>query len=103
MVVDMGFFVVVALFVGLAVVVAVCERAVVMRVRVPVGAMIPLRDRPATVVVRDMVVVVAVGLRGMRVRGLSALTLSALGCHVDCLPLTQRQVHALPLAQPWQQ
>src|SRR5581483_4160661 len=57
------------------------QRVVVVLVRVPVGAVLPLVERGARVVVRHVVMVVAVGHRRMRVRGLFAFPFGLLSDH----------------------
>jgi hypothetical protein len=81
MVVDMRFLVVVALFVVLAVVVAVGQRVVIVFMSMPEGPMIPLSQRITAMVVRDVVVVVAMSARRVRVLGLAAFAFGALHSH----------------------
>jgi hypothetical protein len=82
---DVRFLVVVALFVILAVVVAVGERVVIMLMSMPVGPVIPLSQRITTMVVRDVVVVVAMGASRVRVLRLAAFAFGSLYSH-DCAP-----------------
>src|SRR5215469_14422274 len=80
----MGVVVVVRLFavlvvlVLLAVVMAVSERVVVVLVRVPVSAMLPLAEHAATMVMSHVVVIMGVRCRGMRMRRCTPLALRAL-------------------------
>ena len=79
MVVDVGLASVLALLRLGFVVVAVGERAVIVLVGVPVRVVLPFSDRQvASVMMRDVVVVVGMNCRSVRVRGLSALTLDPL-------------------------
>src|SRR5262249_49784492 len=98
MVVDVPLFAVLPLFLVLAVVVAVGECVVVVLVGVPVGAVLPLAERPAAMVVRYVIVIV--GMRDRRVR-MSPGAALALG------PLRGRRGHAARgrhgnrIAGPW--
>jgi hypothetical protein len=85
MVVDVGLFLVVSLFVFLAVVVAMSQQVVVVLVAMPVGPMVPLGQRITPMVVRDMVMVVAVGRGGMVMRGLLTFAFSPLYRHSPLL------------------
>jgi hypothetical protein len=79
MIVDVGFAAVVLLLVAPVVLVAVDQLVVVVLVGVPVRPMLPFADRQiAAVMVRDVVVIVGVGLRRMGVGRLTALSLGAL-------------------------
>ena len=78
-VVDMCFLAVLFLLVVvLAVVMTMSERIVVMRVRVPVRAVLPGVKRVIGVVVRDVVMIVAVGPRRVRMLRLLTFALRAL-------------------------
>src|SRR5918992_361207 len=78
MVVDVGLFVVIPLLVILAIVMAVGQWVVIVRVGVPVGPVLPLGERGPTMVVGDMVVVVRMGLGGMGMLRLLAFAFGAL-------------------------
>lgn len=94
MVVDVRLLGVVRILIRVLVVVAVDEQRVVMRMRMPQGPVLPFPQRPthtATVVVRNMVVVMPVHHGQMRMRrsvpssGPSQGTgPQALGCTVGC-------------------
>ena len=75
---DVGFLPVVLLFVFLAVVVGVREPVVVVVVGVPVRPVLPLVQRVARVVMRDMEVVVTVRSSWVGVRRLFTFTLCVL-------------------------
>ena len=63
-----------------AVIMAVRHGVVVVRMGVPVGAVLPFVERVARMVVRNVVVVMRVRLRLMGVLGLFSFTLSSLHC-----------------------
>src|SRR5262245_52330819 len=65
-------------FLPMTVIVAVHELGVIVLVRMPMGAVLPLTERTAAVVMGDVVMVVRVHLRRMRVLGFFALALSTL-------------------------
>ena len=67
------------LFLLLRIVVAVDEHVVVVLVRVPERAVLPLAQRVVGVVVRDVIVVVGVSSGGVGMLGLLALALCVLG------------------------
>jgi hypothetical protein len=69
---------VLSLFLFELIVVRVCQGAMVVVVRVPVSTMLPLSERPASMVVRDVVMVVAVGSRLMTVLASLSLALRVL-------------------------
>jgi hypothetical protein len=77
-VVNMGFLAVLLLFFRLAVVVGVSQGAVVVLVGVPGGAVLPLTERAPTMVMGDVIVVMAVSARSMRVLAALALALGVL-------------------------
>ena len=81
MVVNVSFLIMVALFVLLTVIMAVRQRVVVVLVGMPEGPMLPLPKRVATMVVRDMVVIVAMGTSGVRMLGLLAFAFGPLYSH----------------------
>jgi hypothetical protein len=68
-------------FILLAVVVAVRQRRVVVFVSVPVRSVLPLSQWATLMVVRNVVVVVSMGLRGMGVLGLPEVRCSTLLYH----------------------
>jgi len=78
MVVDVRLFVVIPLLLVLAIVMAVGQRVMIVRMGVPGGPVLPLRERGTTMVVGDMVVVVRVGLGGMGMLRLLAFAFGAL-------------------------
>ncbi len=67
MVVDVRSCPVLLLLFLLAVVMAMCQRIVVMLMRMPVGAVLPLVERIVRVVMSHVIVVVCVDSSGMRV------------------------------------
>ena len=81
MVVDVGLFVVVAFFVCLAVVMAMEQLVVVVCVTMPEGPMVPLGQRSTPMVVRNMVVIMGMGLGGMVMRGLLPFAFGPLDSH----------------------
>src|SRR5439155_8037885 len=87
MVVDMRFLGVLQLFGVLVVVMAVGERAVVVLMRMPVGAVLPLGEQPPAMVMGDVVMIVGMGARRVGMLRFFAFALSALRClgH-HCLP-----------------
>jgi len=80
-VVDVGLFFVVSLFVFLAVVMAVGQQVVVVRVAMPEGTMVPLGKRITPMVVRNVVVIMSMGLGWMVMRGLLAFAFGPLYSH----------------------
>jgi hypothetical protein len=66
------------LFLLMTVIVTVHELGVVVLVSVPMGSMLPLTEGTAAVVMGDVVMVVGVQLRRMRVLGLFAFALGTL-------------------------
>jgi hypothetical protein len=78
MVVDVRSCPVLLLLFLLAVVMAMCQRIVVMLMRMPVGAVLPLVERIVRVVMSHVIVVVCVDSSGMRVLRLASLSLCPL-------------------------
>ncbi len=81
MIVNVGFLAVISDFRILTVVVRMRQAGVVVLVGVPVRSVLPLGQRPASVMVRDVVVVMAVAQGLMSVLGRLAITFSALLLH----------------------
>ena len=75
---DVRLLPVLSLFLFLAVVVRMSQRAVVVLMCVPVRTVFPLADRSTTMVMRDVVVVVAVASRLMTVLASLSLALRVL-------------------------
>ena len=78
MIVHVRFLAVLGLFLLLRVVMAVHKKVVIMVVRVPVRAVLPLVQRIARVVMRHVIVVVRMARLRMRVLGLMALAVRPL-------------------------
>jgi hypothetical protein len=78
MVVDVRSCPVLLLLFLLAVVMAMCQRIVVMLMRMPVGAVLPLVERIVRVVMSHVIVVVCVDSSGMGVLRLASLSLCPL-------------------------
>jgi hypothetical protein len=89
-IVDVGLLAVLLLLVSLTVIVAVRQLGVVVLVRVPVRSMLPFPQWSIRVMVRDVIVIVGVCLRRMRMLRLLAL---ALGTLLD--PLLDHGAHLL--------
>jgi hypothetical protein len=77
-VVDVSPLTVLLLFLPMTVIVAVYELSVIVLVGMPMGAMLPLTEGTSAVVMGDVVMVVGVQLRLMRVLGLLAFALGTL-------------------------
>ena len=78
MIVDVSPLTVLLLFLPMTVIVAVHELSVIVLVGMPMGAMLPLTEGTAAVVMGDVVMVVGVQLRLMCVLGLLAFALGTL-------------------------
>jgi hypothetical protein len=87
MVMDVRSRPVLLLFLLQAVIVAVGQEIVVVLVSVPVGAVLPLVERIARVVVRDVVMVVGMYPRLVVVLRLASLSLCILAARPGCLCL----------------